>query len=197
MDKPRYKLLKDMPTVKAGTIFQEITQEVDGLKVLKEYESSNKVSMLIDEINNFSEWFEETKEPTDSIHWKPKDGDEYFYIDDDGSIFSRLWIGAVWDDMRLELGNVYSTEKECEKARDRKLAEIRLRRTSTFKPDFEDDNGGWVVFYSPREKILETHEVYRLDYGEIVRYETKEEAKKSIKENEQDWKIYFGIEEGE
>lgn len=53
-----YKLLRDMPTVKAGTTFREITREVDGSKILKEYKSSNKVSILISEINDFDEWFE-------------------------------------------------------------------------------------------------------------------------------------------
>ena len=33
------------------------------------------------------------------------------------------------------------------------------------------------------------------NYGEPVHYKTKEEAEKSIKENERDWKIYFGVEE--
>ena len=63
------------------------------------------------------------------------------------------------------------------------------------KPDFENDNGGWVVFYNPREKKLETDEVYRFDYGEIVRYETEEEAQRSTEENREDWLTYFGIEE--
>ena len=35
------------------------------------------------------------------------------------------------------------------------------------------------------------------DTGEPVRYETREEAKKSIIENREDWKIYFGIKEWE
>nr|DAH82355.1 MAG TPA: hypothetical protein [Caudoviricetes sp.] len=52
-------------------------------------------------------------------------------------------------------------------------------------------------FYDPQEEKLETQNVYRYDYGEIVRYETVEDAEKSIKENERDWKIYFGIEEEE
>ena len=34
------------------------------------------------------------------------------------------------------------------------------------------------------------------DYGEIVRYETNEDAKKSIKENREDWLVYFGVKEG-
>lgn len=36
-----------------------------------------------------------------------------------------------------------------------------------------------------------------IDYGEPIRYATEEEAKKSIEENAQDWKIYFGIKEEE
>lgn len=191
-----YKLLKDMPTVKAGTTFREITREVDGSKILKEYKSSNKVSILVSEVNDFDEWFEKI-EPTDSIHWKPKDGDEYLYISDYGSVESGIWRGYHVDNKRLALGLIYLTEEECEKAYKRELAEVRLRRTSTFKPDFENNNGGWVVFYNPRENSLEVQEVYSLDYGEIVRYETEEEAEKSIRENERDWKIYFGIEEEE
>nr|DAP83481.1 MAG TPA: hypothetical protein [Caudoviricetes sp.] len=31
------------------------------------------------------------------------------------------------------------------------------------------------------------------DAGEPVRYATREEAEKSIEENREDWKIYFGI----
>ena len=58
----KYKLLKDTPTIKAGAIFQEITREVDGSKILKEYDSNNKNTMLVSEINNFDEW----RDPSDT-----------------------------------------------------------------------------------------------------------------------------------
>ena len=191
----KYKLLKDMPTVKAGTTFREITRKVNGSKVLKEYKSSNKVSILVSEIKDFDEWFEEIKYPTGSIHWRPRYNDEYFYISDYGDIYSGIWRGLPIDNERLALGFVYSSEEECEKAKERRLAKVRLRRTSTFKPDFKNDNGGWVVFYDPQYKALATQELYRLGYGKFIRYETKEDAEKSIKENERDWKIYFGVKE--
>lgn len=188
-----YKLLRDMPTVKAGTTFREITREVDGSKILKEYKSSNKVSILISEINDFDEWFEKI-EPTDSIHWKPKIGDRYWALGNT-IVYPQTWGDDEFDRDRYESGRVYKTKEECEKALDRELAEVRLRRTSNFKPDFENDNGGWVVYYNPKKKRLEVQEVYCLEYGEIVRYETEEDAEKSIRENERDWKIYFGIKE--
>lgn len=191
----KYKLLKDLPTIKAGAIFQEITREVDGSKILKEYDSNNKNTMLVSEIKNFDEWFEEMEEPTDSIHWKPKKDDEYFWMNSYGETQPDVWDGDSIDIMRLALGMIYRTEEECERARERKLAEVRLRQTSNFKPDFENDKGGWVVFYSYVDKELHSMRDSCTDSGELVRYETEEEAKRSIKENREDWLTYFGIKE--
>lgn len=97
----------------------------------------------------------------------------------------------------MESGNVYRTIEEAEKARERRLAEVRLQQTSNFKPDFENCNGGWAVYYDHGHETLAVCELDDCDAGEPVRYATREEAKKSIEENEQDWKIYFGIKEEE
>ena len=205
----KYKLLKDLPFAKAGEVFERVTyKSKDGLSDYDYFKTSKREKDGEDEVlftidynyflDNFDEWFEKIEEPTDSIHWKPKHGAEYFWIDECGSILpGTFYRDSLYDQQRLTFGNVYRTEKEAKKARDRRLAEVRLRRTSDFKPDFENDRGGYVVFYNPKEEKLETHNVYCYDYGEIVRYETVEEAEKSIKENERDWKIYFGIKEEE
>ncbi len=198
----RYKLLKDTPTIKVGTIFEEVVSDFDGAKELVRItpiRAKTNPQWTIQDIDNFNEWFEEIQEePIDSIHWIPKDGEEYWYIGDDSSIRSIRFSSYDGDDVnRLAIGNVYLTKAEAICVRERKIAEVRLRRTSTFKPDFKNDNGGWVVYYDPREKKLEVQEVYRLEYGEIVRYQTKKEAEKSIKENKSDWLIYFGIKEEE
>lgn len=203
----KYRLLKDLPYARAGEVFERNTHKSkDGLSDYDYLEIKKRVKVGEDEVSfgikynyfldNFDKWFEEIQEEsTDSIHWKPKNGDEYFYISNYGGVYSDIWYDNPIDNGRLTLGIIYRTKEECKKAKERRLAEVILRQTSTFKPDFLNDNGGWVVFYNPREKKLETQEVYRLDYGELVRYETKEEAEKSIKENEKDWLAYFGIEE--
>ena len=193
----RYKLLKDLPTFKSGDLFYiseygALVYDDGGFGVMAYAQST-----LERFPNILTEWFEEIKEPVDSIHYKPKDGEEYFYVSDYGSVESGIWRGYHVDNERLALGLICPTEEACRKAKERRLAEVRLRRTSTFKPDFKNDRGGYVVFYNPEEDKLETHNVYCYDYGEIVRYETVEEAEKSIKENERDWKIYFGIKEEE
>lgn len=91
------------------------------------------------------------------------------------------------------VGRIYRTKEECEKARERELAKVRLLRTSTFKPDFKSKNGGWVVGYNYHLEELVYSDANYVDYGEPVRYATEEDAEKSIKENREDWLIYFGI----
>jgi len=192
----KYKLLKDTPTIKAGAIFQEIVREVDGSKILKEYDSNNKNTMLVSEIKNFDEWFEEIKEPTDNIHWKPKPGEKHWYMDSDGNIYDNTFDGeCLFRRRRFEFGNTYPTEEACRKAKERRLAEVRLQRTSNFEPDFEDCRGGWVVYYNYKDKELYAYDTDYDDSGEIVRYATKEEAEKSIRENREDWMKHFGVKE--
>lgn len=195
----KYKLLKDTPTIKAGTIFEEIVSMSDGTRELAVAvpgeDTPEDPQFAIQDIDNFDEWFEEI---TDSIHWSPKDGEEYWYIGDNGPINSIRFSSYDGDDVsRLTIGNVYLTKAEATRARERKLVEARLRRTSDFKPDFENGEGGWVVGYDYCLHKLTYIDRVSANYGEPVCYETKEEAQKSIRENEQDWKIYFGIKEEE
>lgn len=196
----KYKLLKDTPTIKAGTIFEEVVSDFNQWKELVRITpigAKTSPQFTIQDIENFDEWFEEIKEEsTDSIHWKPKHGSEYFWIDECGSILpGTFYRDSLYDQQRLTFGNVYRTEKEAEKARERRLAEVRLRQTSDFKPDFENGNGGWVVFYSYADKELHSMRDSCTDSGELVRYATEEDSRKSIRENREDWLKYFGIEE--
>lgn len=197
----RYKLLKDLPTFKAGQLayISKTGNLIAGTPENQKTTETGLIIMIYHETtlkkfpNILTEWFEEIKEPVDSIHWKPKKDDEYFWMNSYGETQPDVWDGDSIDIMRLALGMIYRTEEECERARERKLAEVRLRRTSTFKPDFENGNGGWVVFYSYVDKELHSMRDSCTDSGELVRYETEEEAKRSIRENREDWLIYFGI----
>lgn len=199
----RYKLLKDLPTFKAeqlayvsslGNLMAGTPEEPEitdtGLELMMYHRDTLKKFP-----NILTEWFEEIKEPTSDIFWKPKIGEEYFYISTYGYMESQFWSDDNADNRLMSLGIVYRTKEKCEAAIDRKLAKARLRKTSDFKPDFKNDRGGWIVFYNHKDKELYTVPDSIADSGEIVRYATKEEAEKSIEENERDWKIYFGIEE--
>lgn len=193
----RYKLLKDLPALKAGSTFIEVDKkDSDGLTLIYQIDDEGipRCAYTLIKPGVSNEYFKEIQEPIDSIHWKPENGDEYFYISDYGDIYSGIWRGLPIDNERLALGFIYPTEEECKKAKERKLAEARLCQTSTFEPDFENGKGGWIVGYDHQKNRFLSMFVGAADYGEPVHYKTKEDTEKSIEENEQDWKIYFGIE---
>lgn len=194
----RYKLLKDLPALKAGSTFIEVDKkDSDGLTLIYQIDDEGipRCAYTLIKPGVSNEYFKEIQEPTDSIHWKPEYGEDYWVVNSYGLIVKRIWSDSIEDLNMYRLGIIYSTEEECEKAKKRKLAKVRLQRTSTFEPDFENGNGGWIVEY---DYIKHRFVAWRYPFessGEPVRYETKEEAKKSIEENKRDWKIYFGIEE--
>lgn len=201
----RYKLLKDLPTFKAGQLayISKTGNLIAGTPENQKTTETGLIIMIYHETtlkkfpNILTEWFKEIEEPVDSIHWKPKKDDEYFWMNSYGETQPDVWDGDSIDIMRLALGMIYRTEEECERARERKLAEVRLRLTSTFEPDFENGEGGWVVGYDYDDNSLIAIPVDNVDYGEIVRYATEEDALKSIKENRADWLKYLGIKEEE
>lgn len=192
----RYKLLKDLPTFKAGDLFYisehgALVHDDGGFGVMAYSQST-----LEKFPNILKEWFEEIQEaPTDSIHWRPENGDIYWFIGIGGKTNHDFWTGTPADFWRYGLGKIYRTKEECEKARDRELAEARLRRTSTFGPDFTLGYGGYSVCYDHAIYDLRVHPVGTADNGEIVRYETKEDAQKSIKEHKKDWLAHFNVED--
>lgn len=191
----KYKLLKDTPTIKAGTIFEEVTSDYDELKELVRITpigAKTSPQFTIQDIDNFDEWFEKME---DNIHYNPRNGEKVFCLNEEGDIYSFTFNDLLSHHKRLAFGFVYRTIEEAQKARERKLAKVRLQRTSTFKPDFENGNGGWIVGYDYEDESLTTIPISDVDYGEPVRYATSEDARKSIKENREDWLIYFGVKE--
>lgn len=202
----KYKLLKDLPFAKAGEVFERVTyKSKDGLSDYDYFKTSKREKDGEDEVlftidynyflDNFDEWFEKIEEPTTSVRRTPKIAEKYFYINEYGDVEWEVWNDDDVDNRLMAMGLVYRTEEECEEARDRRLAEVRLSQTSDFEPDFENGSGGWVVCYRRRAGKLDYIKTYGCDSGEPVRYATMKEAEKSIKENREDWLIYFGVKE--
>nr|DAF05736.1 MAG TPA: hypothetical protein [Caudoviricetes sp.] len=206
----RYRLLKDLPTFKAGQLayISEQGSLIAGSPDKPEITDVGVQLMMYHKttLDKFpeilTEWFEEIKEPAGSIHWKPKVGDNYYYIVYSynplhNEILVSAWTDDDHDKAHYLCGNIYRSYEEAEKARNRKLAEVRLRRTSTFKPDFENGDSGWGVHYDHLNNKLGYFKCSWQDTGEPIRYKTSQEAEKSIKENRDDWLTYFGIKEEE
>ena len=190
----RYKLLRDLPNLKKSTILSEVDPALN-VRILVTKTKDAGINFITNEI--FEKFFEEIQEePTDSIHWEPLPGDIYWYLSNTGVVLKKQWMSSPDDIMRHVIGNTYRSEKECEKACNRKLAEVRLRQTSTLNPDPKNGNGGYVVYYDHRSNELRyCSDFFWCNIGIPIRYAGVMDAEKSIKENREDWLIYFGIEE--
>ena len=189
----KYRLLKDLPNLKKGTVFSE-GDSIFGIKILTV--EDNSVGPIFIDNELFEELFEEIQEePTDSIHWNPKLGEKYWFVNYWGNVDCRTRDDLHIDTCNLRRGNIYPTEQECEKARDRELAEARLRRTSTFKPDLKSGMYAYTVGYNFNHKRLYVTKLLGVTIGNPITYKSLGEAEKSIEENREDWLIYFGIEE--
>lgn len=187
----KYRLLKDLPNLKKGTILLE-GEPIFGVRTLITKNNGVGTTFIGNEL--FEEFFEEIQEEsTDSIHWNPMIGEKCFILEN-ANIIPTLFTGKLRDYNAWRTGKIFRTEKECEKARDRELAEVRLRRTSTFEPDFENGMFVYTVGYDCSHKRLYVTKLLGVIIGNPITYESLEDAKKSIKENEREWRIYFGIE---
>jgi hypothetical protein len=164
-----YKLLKDLPYAKAGEVFERVTHKSeDGLSDYDYLEIKKRVKDGEDEVNfgikynyflnNFDDWFEEIPELTDSIHWKPVIGEEYWSFHSDGGISHNFCTGGYWDDARYKMGRTYRTEEECIRARDRELAEVVFTIRNIHKDYYKAIENGWSwsdQMLEPAEKNLD------------------------------------------
>ena len=60
----------------------------------------------------------------------PQDGDEYWYIDDDGVVMEMEWRGIEYDQGRLSIDNVFRTKEQAEFAAEKLKVEAELRKFS-------------------------------------------------------------------
>lgn len=107
----RYKLLKDTPTLKAGTIFEE-REDPDEYKELGQVVADGCLTrpwLTVSEISNFDEWFEEIPKPK---RWRGKLGETYWFLSDNGSIYCKADADTYIDYYRYLVGNYFKTKEE-------------------------------------------------------------------------------------
>lgn len=192
----RYKLLKDTPTLKAGTIFEE-RESPDEYKELGQVVADGCLTrpwLTVSEINNFDDWFEEIPEKHE--RWRGGRGDSYYFIDDEGAIRHEIDTNDGMDNYRYNIGNYFKTEAEAESYKKYLTARQVL---------LDDTEGGkcieygknWHAYYDTITKTY--HPVHSISYfyPGIIYFRTEEALEKSLKEHEEQWKIVHKYEMGE
>lgn len=94
-------------------------------------ELEEKVKELMKEIEMLKQ------EKVEEFEYPFKRMEEYYFIDNDGKIIESAWTNHNLDTCRYEQGNIFKTEKEALRERDKRTLLTRFRQ-------FRDKcNGGW------------------------------------------------------
>ena len=126
------------------------------------------------------EQFCERSEPKEEVNsYGLKNGDEYYYITNDGQIGIAKWQGRASDFRRLALGNVFKTEKDTEFAIEKQKVNVELQRyadehNDPDKEKWDGENVHCRIGYSVDKDDLDTTFAFNVRYiGDI--YFTSEE----------------------
>lgn len=191
----RYKLLKDTPTLKAGTIFEE-RESPDEYKELGQVVADGCLTrpwLTVSEINNFDEWFEEIPEKHE--RWRGGRGDSYYFIDDEGAIRHEIDTNDGMDNYRYNIGNYFKTEAEAESYKKYLTARQVL---------LADAEGGKFVLigknlsgdYNDFYRVWNIHSNNLYCPG-VIYFQDEDAFRKSLKEHEEQWDIVRKYEMGE
>lgn len=191
----RYKLLKDTPAFKAGT--ECYIEEAGNMVPCRgiSYTIVHK-DQLENNPNILTDWFEEIKETT---RWKPDEDQKYYYVSSSSLVLHDVWSNSsTIDNGRFEIGNIFQTEEEAERAAENLKALAVVRGDATSK--FTEDESNYYVYYSFEINSLRLgcswncikNGTFGLPY-----FETAEDAQRSIKLHRKEWLTIFGIEEEE
>lgn len=145
-------------------------------------ENDESAQWLID--NGFA------KEVKESGWWKPKYGEEYFYVGLAGSAHSCIWTNDGVDNGRLKLGFVFKTEEAAIHCRDYLIAVATVRQDEgVLMPEEAAKNRYNYYIWIHDEFGLEVHG-FNADYVSVntVLFDTREHAQASLDEHPDEWK---------
>ena len=188
----RYKLLKDLAGLKAGSTLY--LNELGNLVA----EDKTTIVFLANFIHHYSlldsDWLEEI--PEEYKRWRAREGGLYWCVRDDGEAGNDCEIRVDVDDGRYGFGNYFKTEEEAQKAADWLKAFTILRDdTKGFKANWEDGSQlRWGVEYNYDTNRLSAYLTFGIQDG-VIYFATQDGAEASIETHEREWKIYYGVEE--
>lgn len=177
----RYKLLKDLPTFKAGDKFyldSNNNLRLSGSEIIA------YSHITLEEFPNIlKDWFEEIYEYK---RRRVEIGSQYYYyIDDSGNIECKYDYGNLWDNYRHDTGNYGLTKEELEAKREYDIArQVLLDDAEGGK--FIPDGNNYVGSYSCG--TWDSTFVCNYFTGDIY-FKTEEALEKSLKVHKEQWEI--------
>ena len=191
-----YKLLKDLPTFKAGDefelnekghlVFVRGTQEVEEGETLIAY-----TSYTLEKFPNIlKDWFEEM--PEQYKRWRAKENGGHYFVDDWGDVDYNYDAGFPPSTFRYNIGNYFKTEEEAEAYKEYLLAkQVLLDDARGGK--WAKDGSNWHASYDVIRWVL--YWSYNYNPGQIY-FKDEESLEKSLEEHKDQWEIVRRYEMG-
>lgn len=174
----RYRLLKDLPFAKAGTIFVRHPEEP--ILIYK----NHKIHLL--DINA-DEWFEEAEELK-----------KYYYIGSMGHVENTEYKG--WElsvRLRKMMGNYFETYEETERHIDYLLAkEVIKQDTKGFKPEWNNNGEGrYCGFWDYDDNKPDWKYGLNTPKEPNIYFKSRKDILESFKKHPKEWKTYLTYEQ--
>lgn len=195
----RYKLLKDLPTFKAGEKFfisdsgnliagtprnpKQITVETL-YGIPKKIDLMAYASETLEEFPNIlKDWFEELP-----------DLNEYFYITDDGNVDFVVEEEPNLSRRRKAIGNIFETKEEAEKYLAYLKAKTIIKKDAKgFKPNWKNCENKYYGYWDYEKNSFDYLVSYITKYSDIC-FKAEEAIKESFKKHPNEWETYLTYE---
>jgi len=106
----KYQILKDTPTIKAGTIGELVHATHNGNPIGSLYYFV-ETSFIREIVESSPEWFKKVK-----VRWRARKKESYFVFHGDGDGFSELEQENIFPERNFDFGNYFRTAQQAEEA---------------------------------------------------------------------------------
>lgn len=187
-----YKLLKDLPTFKAGDLFYINPDQ--GCLVQKDILILAYAKKTLENFpNTLTDWFEEIEE-SENKRWRGKLGETYWFLSDNGSLYFKTEDNNKIDNYRYLVGNYFKTIEEARTYKKYLLArQVLLDDAEGGKWD-EHGCNNWNAVYAHNNWGA----LHFMSYMPgLIYFQDQETLEKSLKEHRDQWEIVRKYETGE
>ena len=195
----RYKLLKDLPFAKSGTVFTRNTfKSKDGLSDYDYLEAHILLDGDQDEtafgikrnyfVNNFDEWFEEIKEP-----------EQYYSINILKATVEKV-IKTHYSEWAVEnlksLGLLFENREEAEKYLEYLKAKVVIKQDAKgFKPDWNNEEQPKHYGYCHAESKRLWRDAEYTEKRSTIYFKSIKDIEESLNNHPEEWKTYLTYEQ--
>lgn len=180
----KVQYLLTFPQIRAISLLAHIdgiflSEEVNNRRIV-EYDITLDQNFMLDSLLN-----QRGSIVKDKPQW-PSQGDNYYYIDNDGEILKGRWViingtPSRLDAHRHDIGNIFKTEEEAEFEKERLKIYNKLKSLSNDDQEWNGDNEHYHIVYDPVNNTFDVQVRYCIKEVNGYWFKSKESAEAAIK----------------